>query len=133
MLGAGLTPEHFRALIAGKAGPKRGARAGDGRLLLARNAALVAGELAQADGRGEANADDVLLALVREPRGTIARALSEAKLKPSQLRQLVRPSAARSGCRCEDSCGASPRERAAAPRTREAAALRHLRANGIRR
>ena len=94
---AGLTAEAFRAMLGVRKDPvKRGAGTGDGGLSShAQRALTSAQEIAQADGRDAATADDVLLALIREPRGAIARALTEATLKPSQLKAMIRPGPAR--------------------------------------
>ena len=92
---AGLTPDAFRALLGTRGGPPRaGAAAEEGGLSShALRVIDTAGVMATADGRDTANADDVLLALIREPRGAVARGLSEAKVKPSQLKALTRPHA----------------------------------------
>jgi len=106
--GAGITAESFRALLGKSGSSRRGAATGDGGISShAQRAIAAAEEIARGDGRNEANADDVFLALIREPRGAIARALTEAKLKPSQLRAVARPVAGKPP---------SPPRREAAPR-----------------
>jgi Ca2+:H+ antiporter len=96
-LAAGLSADSFRALLGSRgSAPARGAAVEEGGLSShAQRVFTTAAELATADGREEANADDVLLALIREPRGAVARALSEAKVKPSHLKLLTRPQAPR--------------------------------------
>jgi Ca2+:H+ antiporter len=94
---AGLTADSFRAMLGTRNDPaKRAAATADGGLSShAQRALTSAQEIAQADGRDVATADDALLALIREPRGAIARALTQAALKPSQLKALVRPGSTR--------------------------------------
>jgi len=89
---AGLTAASFRAMLGARREGKRGAGSGDGGLSShAQRVLTSAQEIAVADGRDVATADDALLAMIREPRGAVARALTEAKLKPSQLKLLIRP------------------------------------------
>lgn len=90
---AGLTPDSFRALLGNGDGPPRHGTAVEAGGLSShgRRVITTAEEMATAEGRDAANADDVLLALIREPRGAVARALSGAKVKPSHLRALTRP------------------------------------------
>ncbi|HEY4321146.1 MAG TPA: calcium/proton exchanger [Gemmatimonadales bacterium] len=92
-LAAGITPDTFRALIIAKQPPARAAGNAEesGLSSHAQRVMTLAGEIAAEDSRDVAGVDDVLLALIREPRGAVARALTEAKLKPSQLRAMVRP------------------------------------------
>jgi Ca2+:H+ antiporter len=94
---AGLTPDSFRTLLGARSGPPaRGTAVDEGGLSShAQRVLTAAAEIATADGRDVADADDVLLALIREPRGAVARALSEAKLKPSHLKTLTRPKPAK--------------------------------------
>lgn len=93
MRAAGLTADSFRTTFtAGRAGNRANVGTVEGGL--SSQAARVQGvatEIASQDGRDTPSADDALLAMIREPRGAIARALTDAKLKPSELRALVRP------------------------------------------
>ena len=90
---AGLTADTFRTLLTARGGPPaRSANPDEGGLSShAQRVITTADEIAKTEGRETANTDDVLLALIREPRGAVARALSEAKVKPSNLKTLVRP------------------------------------------
>lgn len=92
---AGLTADSFRTLLGSRAGPPaRSANPDEGGFSShAQRVITVAEEMAKGDGRETPNNDDVLLALIREPRGAVARALSEANVKPSNLKTLVRPKA----------------------------------------
>ncbi len=56
----------------------------------ARRAVTVAETAAAAEGR-EATADDLGWALIREPRGAVARALATHQIKPGQLRPVMAP------------------------------------------
>jgi Ca2+:H+ antiporter len=120
-LAAGLTADSFRTLLGARTGPPaRGAAVEAGGLSShAQRVITTAEEMTRADGRDSANADDVLLALIREPRGAVARALSEAKVKPSHLKMLTRPHAPgqSSAARREGTPGAP--EVARAPRERK--------------
>jgi Ca2+:H+ antiporter len=93
---AGLTAQSFRALLgARREFARRGAGIAEGGLSShAQRVLTSAQEIALADGRDTATADDAFLAMIREPRGAVARALTEAKLKPSQLKSLLRPGSA---------------------------------------
>lgn len=55
----------------------------------ARQALTQAEEIARLAGRSDVTADDVALALFRQPRGAMARALAAARLKPGVLARLV--------------------------------------------
>ena len=116
---AGLSADAFTALLA-KSKPKRrgaGAPTGAGLGTLSSQAQRVmelAQEIATDAGRDPGTADDVVLAMLREPRGAVARALTEFDLKPSKLRALVRD---RSATRRQErppaeAAPAAPRERA---------------------
>lgn len=94
---AGLTPDAFRTLL----GSGKQRRRGPGPIATpgglssqAQRVLDLATELATADGRSDVDLDDVILAMIREPRGALARALSEFSLKPSRLRNIIRPGAA---------------------------------------
>ncbi|MEO5799281.1 MAG: calcium/proton exchanger [Gemmatimonadales bacterium] len=94
---AGLTPEAFRTLLASGKQRRRGpgpVAAPGGLSSQGQRVLELAAELATADDRTESNADDVILAMIREPRGALARALSEFQLKPSKLRAIIRPGSA---------------------------------------
>jgi Ca2+:H+ antiporter len=121
---AGLTADTFRTLLGARSGgQKHGTSTDEGGLSShAQRVITAAEELARADGREELNADDVLLALIREPRGAVARALSEAQVKPSTLKALVRPKAARqspAGRRDSAVAPAAETDRSPAPPRRE--------------
>lgn len=97
---AGLTPDAFRALLASGKQRRRGpgpVAVSGGLSSQAQRVLDLASELAAAEGRNELNHDDVILAMIREPRGALARALSEFQLKPSRLRALVRPNSTEVG------------------------------------
>ncbi len=95
----GLTAEAFREIVAsGKVGG-RGAPPGaeGGVSTRAGKVLLLAVERATAAGREEPTPDDLVLALVAEPHGAIARALTNHRIKPSKLKTLGRePGADRS-------------------------------------
>jgi len=89
---AGLTPDAFRTLL--ETGKKRRPRAGPtgepgAPSSQAQRVIDAAVEIATAAGRSTPTSDDVMLAMIREPRGFIARALTEFDLKPSRLKSLV--------------------------------------------
>lgn len=91
-LAAGLTTDKFREILAaGK--PRRRPIAPvtepGGLSSQAQRTLDLALELAKEVGREEVNGDDLILAMVREPRGAIARALTECQIKPSKLRNLL--------------------------------------------
>ncbi|MEO5826100.1 MAG: calcium/proton exchanger [Gemmatimonadales bacterium] len=90
---AGLTPDAFRELLAsGKArrrGPAPVAEQG-GLSSQAVRTIEAATALATQAGRTDAGEDDLLLAMIREPRGFVARALTAHSLKPSRLKALAR-------------------------------------------
>lgn len=99
MSAAGLTAESFRQVLAkgGKRGRgRRGPSAGEegGLTSHAQRVIETAIERAKSAGRDEPSADDLVLAMVQEPRGAIARALSEFDIKPSRLKAVAsdRPS-----------------------------------------
>jgi Ca2+:H+ antiporter len=126
---AGLTAESFRAMLGTRRdSAKRAAGSGDGGVSShAQRVLTSAQEIAAADGRDIATADDAFLAMIREPRGAVARALTDAKLKPSQLKSLIRPGPAaapppprREAPRREAPARkpSPPAERAATPRPR---------------
>jgi len=117
---AGLTAESFRTLVgSGRGAPPRGTTSEEGGLSShAQRVLTAAEEIARADGRETPENDDILLALIREPRGAVARALAEAKVKPSNLKTLVRPKPPRQSPHARrDAAVANPpaRESAAAP------------------
>ncbi len=88
----GLTPESFATMISGGRRAPADPDAAPGSVSSHAQRALAAAEQsARQAGRAAADADDVLLAMTREPRGAIARALTQAKVKPTQLRGLLRP------------------------------------------
>jgi Ca2+:H+ antiporter len=120
---AGLTAESFRAMLGSRHdSAKRGPGIGDGGLSShAQRVLTSAHEIAGADGRDAATADDAFLAMIREPRGAIARALTDAKLKPSQLKTMVRPGTLRPAAtprRRDTPSSSSPAEHAPPPRPR---------------
>jgi Ca2+:H+ antiporter len=94
MSAAGLTAASFGDILA-KGRPGRGRRGGPtaaepGALTShAQRVIELAIERAQSRGTEEPSADDLLLAMVHEPRGAIARALTEFDLKPSRLKALA--------------------------------------------
>lgn len=93
---AGLTPDTLLVLMAqGKGRRRGGAPAGEpgGLSSQAQRVVDLATEQATAAGRAEATPDDLFLAMIHEPRGIVARALTEYQLKPSKLRALVRAEA----------------------------------------
>lgn len=93
---AGLTPDTLSALMAqGKGRRRGGVPAGEpgGLSSQAQRVIDLATEQATAAGRPEATPDDLFLAMIHEPRGIVARALTEYQLKPSKLRALVRAEA----------------------------------------
>ncbi len=94
MSAAGLTGESFREVMAkGRKGRGRGrppTGAGDGGLSSHAQRVLdAATERATGAGRDEATAEDLVLAMVHEPRGAIARALAEFDIKPSRLKAVA--------------------------------------------
>lgn len=126
---AGLTADAFKELLA-KSKPKRrgaGSPAGAGLGTLSSQAQRVmdlAQEIATEAGRDPGTADDVVLAMLREPRGAVARALTEFDLKPSKLRALVRdrPAPRKQERPAAEATPAAPRERtpkAASPAPKE--------------
>jgi Ca2+:H+ antiporter len=116
---AGLSADAFKELLA-KSKPKRrgaGSPAGAGLGTLSSQAQRVmdlAQEIATEAGRDPGTADDVVLAMLREPRGAVARALTEFDLKPSKLRALVRdrPAPRKQERPAAEAAPAAPRERA---------------------
>jgi Ca2+:H+ antiporter len=91
---AGLTPETFLGVLAkGKKGRGRGRPpAGVEQGGLSSHAQRVldaATERATAAGREGPGAEDLVLAMIHEPRGAIARALTEYDIKPSRLKALA--------------------------------------------
>jgi len=95
---AGLTPDTLLALMAsGSKGRRRGGGVPTGEpgglSSQAQRVMDLATEQATAAGREEATPDDLFLAMIHEPRGVVARALTEHQLKPSKLRALVRADA----------------------------------------
>ena len=93
---AGLTPDTLAALMAqGKGRRRGGVPAGEpgGLSSQAQRVMDLATEQAVAAGRPDATPDDLFLAMIHEPRGIVARALTEYQLKPSKLRALVRAEA----------------------------------------
>lgn len=98
MSAAGLTTESFAALLAKGGRKPRGRRGGaaeaGGLTSHAQRVLDQAVERARAAGRDEPSADDLVLVMLHEPRGAIARALTEFDIKPSRLKALAtdRPS-----------------------------------------
>ncbi|MBK7596243.1 MAG: calcium/proton exchanger [Gemmatimonadetes bacterium] len=93
---AGLTPDTLAALMAQGKGRRRGgvpASEPGGLSSQAQRVMDLATEQAVAAGRTDATPDDLFLAMIHEPRGIVARALTEYQLKPSKLRALVRAEA----------------------------------------
>ena len=97
MQSAGLTADAFRTLL----GSGKQRRRGPGPIATpgglssqAQRVLDLATELAAAEARTDVDLDDVILAMIREPRGALARALSEFSLKPSRLRSIIRPGTA---------------------------------------
>jgi Ca2+:H+ antiporter len=98
---AGLTPDALLALMAsGTSGGKGRRRGGSvptgepgGLSSQAQRVTDLAIEQAALAGRPEATGDDLFLAMIHEPRGVVARALTDHQLKPSKLRALVRAEA----------------------------------------
>ncbi len=89
---AGLTPDTFRTLLGTAKARRRGpGPAADPGALSSQAQRVIdlATEEATTAGRGEPTPDDVMLAMIKEPRGFVARALSEHDLKPSKLRTLT--------------------------------------------
>lgn len=94
MSAAGLTADSFREVMTkGRKGRGRGrppTGAGEGGLSShAQRVMDAAAERARSAGRDEASADDLIMAMVHEPRGAIARALTEFDIKPSRLKALA--------------------------------------------
>ena len=90
--GSGLTVTAFREILAhakssGRALPPGGE---GGVSTRAAKVLQLTAERAAAAGREQPTLDDVLLALIQEPHGAIARALSAHSLKPSRLKSLGR-------------------------------------------
>lgn len=119
MSAAGLTAESFREVLAksGKRGRGRRGPAGaeqGGLTSHAQRVVEVATERARTAGRDEPSADDLVLAMIQEPRGAIARALTEFDIKPSRLKAVAsdRPTPRRSR-EAEPSPAAAPPERSA--------------------
>lgn len=114
---AGLTAATFRAMLGTRReSVKPGASTGGSGLSShAQRVLASAAEIAAADGRHTATVDDALLAMIREPRGAIARGLTDAKLKPSQLKAVLRaaPPGPSPTPRRTESSPAPPVERAA--------------------
>ena len=89
---AGLTATAVRAQLGAVRESARSVGGGPGNLSSHAERVLTqATEIAATAGRSAADADDAFVAMIREPRGAIARALAAAKLKPSRLRALARP------------------------------------------
>lgn len=99
---AGLTPDAFREVLAKKRkGRSRGRppTGAEGDLSShARRVIDLATEQAGAAGREEPSTEDLILAMIHQPRGAIARALTEFEIKPSRLKALAtgRPTARQS-------------------------------------
>ena len=90
--GAGLTVPAFREILAQGRSSGRTLPPGSegGVSTRAAKVLLLTAERASAAGREEPSLDDVLLALIQEPHGAIARALSAHNLKPSRLKSIGR-------------------------------------------
>ena len=95
MSAAGLTAESFAVVLS--KGSRKG-RGGRGAPMGAQPGSLTshaqrvveqAIERARTAGREDPSADDLVLAMIQEPRGAIARALTEFDLKPSRLKALA--------------------------------------------
>ncbi len=92
VVSAGLTPEAFTLIMQQSRSPRRapvtdaapGALSPQAEKILTR-----ADERAASIGRSEIIWDDLILALVHEPRGAIARALTTHTLKPSRFKSLA--------------------------------------------
>ncbi|HEY4099565.1 MAG TPA: calcium/proton exchanger [Gemmatimonadales bacterium] len=111
---AGISADEFRTIIASRRAPRPAGEGETSNALSshAERALAAAAESATVAGR-DPNGDDLFLALIKEPRGAIARALTMAKARPTELRRLVAPPpAARSGKRRD---GSPPRERSGQP------------------
>lgn len=125
---AGLTPETLLALIAsGSKGRRRGGGVPTGEpgglSSQAQRVVELATEQATVAGREEASPDDLFLAMIHEPRGVVARALTEHQLKPSKLRALVRadaPKPRRDSAEAEARAAERAAEKAARRAAREA-------------
>lgn len=94
MSAAGLTADTFLAVLAKSSKRGRGRRGPTGTESggLTSHAQKVidqATERARQAGRDAPSADDLVLAMVQEPRGAIARALSEFDIKPSRLKAIA--------------------------------------------
>lgn len=88
----GLTERSFREQLASSStGKRRGPPPSEKGTISsqARRVLELAEEQATAAGRPEATLDDLVFAMIREPRGAIARAFTEFKVKPSKLRPLA--------------------------------------------
>lgn len=115
MSAAGLTADSFAVVLSKSSRKGRGGRggpvAGEGGGLTSHAQRVVeqAIERARAAGREDPSADDLVLAMIQEPRGAIARALTEFDLKPSRLKALA---AGRPGGRGNDN---TARQAAALP------------------
>ncbi len=110
--GAGLTAEAFRELLAQGKGSGRTPPPGSEGGVSTRAARVLqlTTDRAKAAGREEPTLDDLLLALVQEPHGAIARALSSHNLKPSRLKAIGREPA-----------GSAPQRTASSPKKQPAA------------
>ncbi len=102
MSAAGLTPDAFRQVLAKSAKRGRGRRGPQGQetgglTTHAQRVVDLATQRAHEANREEPSADDLVLAIIHEPRGAIARALTEFDIKPSRLKSLAsdRPTASR--------------------------------------
>lgn len=100
---AGLNAESFQEVLAKGSKRARGRRGGpapgEGGALTshAQRVLETALERGRAAGREEPGTDDLILAMVQEPRGAIARALTEFDIKPSRLKALASDRPARGG------------------------------------
>lgn len=89
---AGLSSESFQTILAEGKPPRRPPGTGSEKGSLTTHAERIferATERATAIGRDELIWDDVFLALVLEPRGAIAKALTAHSLRPSRLKSLA--------------------------------------------
>lgn len=98
MSAAGLTAASFAEVLAKGGRQGRGRRGGGapagsegGLTSHAQRVIEQATERGRTAGREDPSADDLILAMIQEPRGAIARALTEFDLKPSRLKALVTP------------------------------------------
>lgn len=120
----GLTSDSLRTLLAQSKGRRRGGSpAGEAGGLSSQAQRVIefATEQATLQERAEPTADDLFLAMIHEPRGVVARALTEHSLKPSKLRAIVRADAPRGRPQDPAEAAARAEARAAEKAARRAA------------